>query len=921
MKCFALSVSRPRVLGLALAALIFSTGAVLAGPYPGNIGGGLEVLYRDHVLQSQAGQSTKGQRKVIAHPELDAVHQQAAEVLSAAIQDKTGRVMVMIHLTGDQSLKHVSESLSASGKMEITAESSTYRNGAIEGWMRVMDTAAVARVKGVSTVILTLRPMTNVGLTTQQGVVQHRANQIAQDGTGITVGAISDSYNVSTNPIKAANDVASGDLPGPGNPLGNTQPVVVLQDFTSGTDEGRGMLQVIHDMVPKARIGFATGNTGFLGFANNIRALAALPGFEYPPATQQGFKADIIVDDLIYFAEPMFEDGIVAQGVIDVTNAGVHYFSSAGNRPSSNAYNGTFSFVDPSRPGDVSNVNLTGVNPALYAGGFHNFRTDGSVDIAQTITRTAGSGTASNRIDFQWDDPFDLVTPGTLFFTQNGVHPGTGNIDIPVGLTQGVPTRIAVTAPPPSSFDAIVTILDPNSVVVVGPIDTGTDETVFITPALTGTYTVRIGSFGSSTGAFTVDAYANSAPGLTTDYNLLFFDPTTGAFINSTALATNNFTSNESIETANIPGFSASRATVAMVIARANTPSPANANRLRYVIFDSASATIVPAEYISYQYSVTWGHNSALNGNGVAAYAPFRPFIPESFTSPGPVTIAFDTAGTRLPVAEVRQKPDIAAMDGANNTFFSSDSSADPDTFPNFFGTSCAAPNAAACAALVLQAKGGPGSLTINQMKTILQSTTFPHDLDPYFSQGSAVTSGGTITLTINADASNTSSTGLDLNVIKVAYSGTGSVASLLIDLHNGSPTSGDVFSYQRGYAFPGLVWDNRSGRCRWLPLHGWHHQWHAHACQYRRRLLGSSGPALGGRRPLLQADDHLHRCRVHGRLKLHLRVRSRRTAHLRQRGPRSRGRRHDGGWKLRGPLGQGHLDPDRPNCRFWCQL
>ncbi len=815
---------RPRALALAISALIFSVGSALAGPYPGNIGGGLEVLYRDHLMQIQATQSGKIQRGKVADPGLDALHQQAADILSAAVRDKSGRVSVTIHLNGDVSVKQVADALTASGKLEITAQSSTYRNGAIEGWIRVADAAEVARVKGVSTVILSLAPLTNVGLVTQQGVNRHRVDQIPQfDGTGISVGALSDSFNTSTATIKAPNDVASGDLPGAGNPAGNLQDVVVLQDFPAGTDEGRAMLQVIHDMAPKARIAFATGNVGGqLGFANNIRALAALPGFAYPAGTQQGFKADIIVDDLIYFAEPMFSDGIVAQGVNDVTAAGVHYFSSAGNRPSTNAYGGTFNFVDPSNAAAIaaSNVNLTGVSPALYAGGFHNFRTDGSFDIAQTVTRTVGSGTATNRIVFQWDEAFDLVTPGTQVYSNSGVHPGTGNIDFTdVALTAGVPTRIVVAAPPPSTFDAIVTILDPNNTVVTGPIDTGTDETIFFTPALTGNYTVRVGSFGSTTGAFTVQAFANSAPALTTDYNLLFFDPTTGAFINS--LAVNNFTLNEPIESGNIPGFSATRSSVAMVIARANTPSPANANRLRYVIYDSSTATVVPSEYVGYQYPVTYGHNSARNGNGVAAYGPFRPFIPESFSSPGPSTIVFDAAGNRLANPEVRQTPSIAAMDGANNTFFSSDSANDADTFPNFFGTSCAAPNAAACAALVLQSHGGPGSLTTAQMKSILQSTAFPHDLDPYYARAEIKTQGGRLTIIVRADPSNSSAGQtvvngpLDTKVVSVNYVGAGAVKSLTLDLTNGNTTGGD----DTGLLFPGLVWDTRPVASGGLPF------------------------------------------------------------------------------------------------------
>ena len=94
---------------------------------------------------------------------------------------------------------------------------------------------------------------------------------------------MSDSYDTNAAPNSAALDIATGDLPGAGNPFGNTEPVVVLQDSPGGTDEGRAMLQIVHDMAPKARLGFATANGGEVNFANNIRALAG-----FPDAPQRG---------------------------------------------------------------------------------------------------------------------------------------------------------------------------------------------------------------------------------------------------------------------------------------------------------------------------------------------------------------------------------------------------------------------------------------------------------------------------------------------------------------------------------------------------------------------------------------------------------------------------------------------------------
>ncbi len=84
----------------------------------------------------------------------------------------------------------------------------------------------------------------HVGLVTSQGDKAMRADvartTFGIDGTGVSVGVVSDSFNCLGG---AATDVANGDL----------SPVTVVQDLpgcASGTDEGRAMLQLIHDVAP-----------------------------------------------------------------------------------------------------------------------------------------------------------------------------------------------------------------------------------------------------------------------------------------------------------------------------------------------------------------------------------------------------------------------------------------------------------------------------------------------------------------------------------------------------------------------------------------------------------------------------------------------------------------------------------------------
>ena len=153
-----------------------------------------------------------------------------------------------------------------------------------------------------------------------EGDTQLRAAQARStygvDGSGVTVGVLSDSYDTLGG---AATDVSNGELPGVGNPCGRTNPVQIQAELNqTGTDEGRAMAQIVHDIAPGAGIRFATANNGEVDFANQIRALASA-------------GAKVIVDDIYYFAEPVYQDGAVAKAVSDVSSQGVAYFSAAGN--------------------------------------------------------------------------------------------------------------------------------------------------------------------------------------------------------------------------------------------------------------------------------------------------------------------------------------------------------------------------------------------------------------------------------------------------------------------------------------------------------------------------------------------------------------------------------------------------------------
>ena len=440
------------------------------------------------------------------------------------------------------------------------------------------------------------QPTTKVGLNTSQANKAMKSDDARKkfgvDGTGITIGVLSDSYDTSrTARNNASDDIASGDLPAV---------IKGLKDGTNpstDTDEGRAMLQLIHDIAPGADLAFHTAFDEEEDFAQGIRALAAA-------------GADVIVDDVIYYTEPMFQDGPIAQAVDEVVANGVAYFSSAGNN---------------ARQSYESAFNPSGITQK-YKGKtyeWHDFDPGAGEDFYQAITASTGAN-----FSLQWDQPF------------NSVSGGRG-----------------------SASDLDIFVYDANKKFVgkIARPNIGGDPIEAFSFKRGGSFNIRIGKAKDS----------GPNPGLM-------------------KYVASGVTINEY-----------------------NTASP-----------------------------TSFGHANAAGASSVGAAAYFNtpafgvnPPVLNSFSSAGGIDILFDTAGNRLAKPESHQNVDIVAPDETNTTFFVRDIPNDTDRYPNFPGTSAAAPHAAAVAAVMLEAAGGSGRLTPSKIysameKTAIDMGTSAYDVD-----------------------------------------------------------------------------------------------------------------------------------------------------------------------------------------------
>jgi hypothetical protein len=579
-----------------------------------------------------------------------------------------GSILVDAVAAGDTQL--LRDDLLALGMTQSTTFGSI-----VSGWLPLDALDDMAVLDSLQFSSAAWQPWTNVGAVTSQGDQALRSDEaraaFGVDGSGVKVGVLSDSFNKASG-SSYAQDRAAGDLP-PG--------VQVLADYAGGRDEGRAMMQLVYDVAPGVELAFHTAFNGLADFANGIIELADA-------------GADVIVDDIIYFGQPMFQDGIVAQAVDRVVSRGVAYFSSAGNA-ARNSYQATF--VDSGQ-----DVRVDGTP----AGVLHDFDPGPEVDVRQRMTVPAGSGFV---MAFQWDEPF---------FSVSGVG-SRSDLDIYL-VANGRAVAYSTTAN-----------VGGDPVEILSFFNTG------LTPATYGT-------------EFDLLISLNGGPAPTL-MKTIRYDGGDGITVNE---------------------------------------------------YDTAASTV-------------YGHANAQGAEAVGAafYARTPEFgvVPpalEPFSSAGGTPILFDVQGNRL-TQPLRTKPGIVAPDGTNTSFFSVDTPQDADSWPNFFGTSAAAPHAAAVAALMLDRNPGLAPAALYQ---ILRETAV--DMGP---DGFDVDSGHGLVDALAAVAAVPPWNGAP-RITSIPLVGASVASPYVYQVLASDPNPGDILSFRLDVAPAGMTVDADTGLIEWMP-------------------------------------------------------------------------------------------------------
>ncbi len=332
---------------------------------------------------SDGGELVAAEARSIAGPATDELASgiTKAEILSSAtvvdqVQfDESGNVEVYIHLASsdEAALQQVRDAV-------VRVEIENADHGIVQAWVTPQDLGTVASLGAVRRITPPDYAYTKKGSRLTEGDTAHRANLARTfgglTGDGVKVGVISDGVDA-WHTARARGDLPARLEINPKNP--------------GEGHEGTALLEIVHDLAPDASLAFSSGGSSLW----MVQAILWLANDAF-----EGEGADVIVDDLGFYREPSFEDGIVAQAAADAVAGGAVFVSAAGNMAQSHY---EADFVDS---GD----------------GFHAF--DGSSDIAMRL-RTAGYVIAI----LQWNDKFGSSgNDYDLYVCPAGLRPSEFNL-------------------------------------------------------------------------------------------------------------------------------------------------------------------------------------------------------------------------------------------------------------------------------------------------------------------------------------------------------------------------------------------------------------------------------------------------------------------------------------------------------------
>ncbi|MBI1804838.1 MAG: S8 family serine peptidase [Ignavibacteria bacterium] len=272
----------------------------------------------------------------------------------------------------------------------------------------------VASLEEVLTVSPITHAMKNTGSVTSEGDSIHHAINVRTDlnatGDSIKVGVISDGC------VSFAASRGSLDLPAN---FGMANFFFGNGNKTGSGDEGTAMMEIVHDLAPNASL-------YFYGAAHDPAGYVAMVDAIYRLVREKGCR--IIVDDLFFADQPMFEDATnatrsyIAAAARWAVDTGVVYISAAGNfargglgNPTDRShYQATYQDINPAprvppfcvKPLPNGPIPV-GIAPAPPFDNLHNFDNSGGFDpgLQVTIPRYTGMGEPPHlTVVLEWND-------------------------------------------------------------------------------------------------------------------------------------------------------------------------------------------------------------------------------------------------------------------------------------------------------------------------------------------------------------------------------------------------------------------------------------------------------------------------------------------------------------------------------------